>query len=273
MTARTTQRGITLLELMMALGIMGLMMFLGYYTVRAVSKSELRADTVEVGAALMAARNLATQSSMHHRVVFNLDEQMYRIEVCPDPVRLVPRDDEEDRIDPEVLERLAEQPDPLSAMASLGPSQQLGVSAILGSATEAESPEDMLDKAAAIEGVRIGSAKCGIAPASGGDSNNFDDPKSPNVHKLGGGGIKMRRIYVQHLREPVSTGEVSVNFFALGHAEKALIELADREGEQFTVLLHGLTGRVEVRDGAIDPDKHMRRNAIGDDVEDREEIR
>ena len=75
-------------------------------------------------------------------------------------------------------------------------------------------------------------------------------------------------MHVQHLEEPVTEGEVSINFFPLGHAEKALLEVADDEGTQYTVLLHGLTGRVEVRDGEVDPDKHMRRNAAGDEVDE-----
>ena len=67
----------------------------------------------------------------------------------------------------------------------------------------------------------------------------------------------------------VSSGEVSINFFPLGQSEKAMLELGDDSGEQYTVLVYGLTGRVELRDGAVDPDKHMRRNAAGDEEEDK----
>ncbi|HEU5059023.1 MAG TPA: hypothetical protein VFU21_20965 [Kofleriaceae bacterium] len=259
-----------MLELLVVLGVVGMAMFLGFYVVSSVTKSALRNDTVEVAAALKSAHNLAAQSGMHHRVVFDLDKQTYRVEVCPDPIQLR-RGDEEEKIDTEELEKLKEQPNPLQAASSMGIGPGLGG---LGSATEgvseAESPEAALKAAAALKGMRVGAARCGLAPVTGGDQLNAKDPQQPNVHQLDGSskGIKLRRVYVQHLREDVSSGEVSVNFFPLGHAEKALLELGDDEGSQYTVLVHGLTGRIEVRDGPVDPDKHMRRNAAGDEVDE-----
>ena len=259
----------TLLELLVVLGVIGMAMFLGYYLVSAVTKSALRDDTVEVAAALKGAHNLAAQSGMHHRVVFDLDKQTYRIEICPDPIQ-IKRGDQEEVIDKEALEQLKDQPNPLQAASNMGIGPGAGG---LGSSTEdvseAESPEAALKAAAALKGMRVGASRCGIAPASGGDSLNYKDPQQPNIHQLDsrGKGIKLRRVYVQHLREEVSSGEVSINFFPLGHAEKALLELGDDEGSQYTVLVHGLTGRIEVRDGPVDPDKHMRRNAAGDEEE------
>ena len=48
-----------------------------------------------------------------------------------------------------------------------------------------------------------------------------------------------------------------------------MIELADGS-DVFTVLVHGLTGRVELRDGEMrDPDEHMLRDAEGDKEEER----
>ena len=251
-----------MLEILLVVGLMGMLLVLGTYTVRAVTKSQLRADTVEVAAALKSTRNLAAQSGMHHRILFDLEQQTYRIEACPDPIQLVRGEDEEEKPDQEQLTRLAEQPNPLSA------GRTPGVGAALGEVSSAESPEAALKAAAALAGVRVGTARCGVAPASGGDAANFKDPQGPNLHRLSGDGITIRRVHVQHLQEPISKGEVSINFFPLGQAEKAMLELVDREGDQFTVLLHGLTGRVEVRDGEVDPDKHMRRNAAGDEVDE-----
>ena len=94
----------TLLELLVVLGVIGMAMFLGYYLVSAVTKSALRDDTVEVAAALKGAHNLAAQSGMHHRVVFDLDKQTYRIEICPDPIQ-IKRGDQEEVIDKEALEK------------------------------------------------------------------------------------------------------------------------------------------------------------------------
>jgi len=275
----------TLLEVMLVMGLMGLLLFIGSYTIGAVTKSALRSATTEVAAALRAARNLAAQSGVHHRVVFHVDQGTYQVEACPDPIQLQRGDDEEERPDQEALTRLAEQPNPLggptagqgqgvaglagalSALGGAGPTPGLG--AAVGEVAEAETPEQALKAAAAIAGVRVGTARCGVATGSGGDVGNCADRKTRNVHKLSGqGGISIRAVHVAHLSEPVKAGEVSIHFFPLGQAEKAMVELADRDGDQFTVLLHGLTGRVEVRDGEIDVDRHMRRNAAGDEVEE-----
>jgi hypothetical protein len=255
----------TLLEVLLVLGLMALLTVVGSYTVNAVSKSALRAGTVEVAAALRAARNLAAQTGMHHRIVFNLEQQSYQIEVCPDPIQLQRGGEEEDRPDTEELTRLAEQPNPLSGK----PGQQPGVSGSLGEVAQAESQEKALQAAAALAGLRVGTARCGVAPASGGDAANYKDPQAPNVHKLDtDSGVSIRRVHVQHLRDPIEKGEVSVHFFPLGQSEKAVLEMVDRDGDQFTVLLHGLTARVEVRDGEVDPDNHMRRDATGDTVDE-----
>jgi hypothetical protein len=268
----------TLLEVLLVLGLMGLLLVIGTWTLRGVAKTALRSDTVEVAAALKAARNLAAQSGMHHRVVFNLDQHTYQIEACPDPIQLR-KTEEEERPDPEALARLAEQPNPLGApgtgmgmagamMGALGggvPNLGTGSDEV----SQAESPEQALKASAALAGVRVGTARCGVAPASGGDRGNYADPARPNVHKLASdSGIVIRRVHVKHLRDPIERGEVSVHFFPLGMAEKAVLELVDRDGDQFTVLVHGLTGRIEVRGGEVDPDRHMRRDAAGDEVDE-----
>jgi len=271
----------TLLEVLLVMGLMGLLLVLGTYTVRAVTKSALRGDTTEVAAALKAAANLAAQSGVHHRVVFNLDQHTYQIEACPDPIQLRRGQDEEEKPDQEALARLAQQPNPLAAASGIGsagmaPAGMAGAMASLagpggagGGVAAAESPEQALKAAAALVGLRVGTARCGVAPASGGDMANFADAKLPNVHRLAtDDGISIRRVHVQHLRDPVTRGEVSIHFFPLGQAEKAMLELVDKEGEQFTVLVHGLTGRVEVVDGEVDPDRHMRRDAAGDEVDE-----
>lgn len=272
----------TLLEVLLVIGLIGLLMLLGTWTVRGVAKTALRADTVEVAAALKAARNLAAQSGLHHRVVFNLDEHTYQVEACPDPIQLRKHGEEEDRPDPEEIARLAQQPNPmaagggvaaglagmLSAMsAASGPAPDLGTGS--DEVAQAATPEQALKATAALAGVRVGTARCGVAPASGGDRGNYVDPARPNVHKLASeSGIAIRRVHVQHLRDPIERGEVSIHFFPLGQSEKAVLELVDRDGDQFSVLVHGLTGRIEVRDGEVDPDRHMRRDAAGDEVDD-----
>jgi hypothetical protein len=82
-------------------------------------------------------------------------------------------------------------------------------------------------------------------------------------------GVKVREVWVQHLEESVTGGQVSISFFPMGWAEKAIITLGDGR-TTYAIYLYGLTGRVEIKDGEPrNPDDHLLRNAKGEDEEER----
>jgi hypothetical protein len=84
-------------------------------------------------------------------------------------------------------------------------------------------------------------------------------------------GIKFKEIWVQHKDDSTTKGQVAIYFFPTGSAEKAVVEVTDGS-ETFTVLVAGLTGRVELKDGTLrDVDDHMMRNALGEKDKPREE--
>ena len=71
------------------------------------------------------------------------------------------------------------------------------------------------------------------------------------------------------LREPVKDSIVSVNFFPLGYAEKAAIEIVNKSGDQYTLLVSRMTGRVQFREGEPDIDEFMHRDGAGDSEDER----
>ena len=80
---------------------------------------------------------------------------------------------------------------------------------------------------------------------------------------------KIQQIYVQHLPDPVSSGLVAIYFFPMGSAEKAIVEVGDGD-KTFTITVSGLTGMVEMRDGALrDPEDFLMRDATGEKVQER----
>jgi hypothetical protein len=82
--------------------------------------------------------------------------------------------------------------------------------------------------------------------------------------------IRFKQIWVQHKDDRVTKGQVAIYFFPTGTATKSVVEISDGSAV-FTVLVHGLTGRVELRDGALrDPEDHMLRNVMGDKTAKRE---
>ena len=252
------ERGITLIELMLTLAVIGVMFAVVSAGLNKVNKTELRDNTVRVASSLRAAFNMATLSGVHHRVVFDLDKQVYRIEACPDNPKLYRTDVEEVIPDPAKLEELfdkvkqkAEQVASTSIAGGLG-----------GDVSPGESPEALLKAAAALEGLQIGTARCAPPTLPTGDADgrgairNIDNAK-----------VKIRRIHVAHLEDPITSGSVSINFFPMGSAEKAVIEIGSERETEYYLLVHRLTGQVELKQGDYDPDHHMRRDGAGDDDE------
>lgn len=235
----------TLLEIMIVLAVIGSVTALGISMVRRVTSADLRKQAAEVAAVLKTTYNMATQSGMHHRVLFDLDEQTFRIEACEDHLKIrKDDDDEEDEVDPEDLARLLERR-PTSDRAK--------------EILEAATPEEAVHQAAALEGTRIGAARCRVPERPTGDADGRGA-----VRKVATGlGVKIGQIHVQHKDKPVVDGSVSINFFPLGYAEKAVIEVTAKDGTQRAVLIHRLTGRIELKRDKYDADLHMRRDVAG----------
>src|SRR5678815_5418356 len=61
-------------------------------------------------------------------------------------------------------------------------------------------------------------------------------------------GVKFKEVWVEHRDDSTTKGRVAIYFFPIGSAEKTVIELTDGS-EVFTVLVFGLSGRVELHDG------------------------
>jgi type II secretory pathway pseudopilin PulG len=250
------------LELLIVLALMGLVAFLGYSGFQSLTSAALVEDTNDLVAVLRRTQVLAVEAGRPARVVLDFDKQGYWVEVCTGDATLR-RTKEESKLDPE--ERAKALEDARRKIALL-PAGQL----------EADSPEAEARMALALAGDETGGRTCvpvdqveELKEIITGDAEG-----RALVRKLRTGrDVKLREVWVQHLDDSVDDGQVSVNFFPLGWAEKAIIELGDGRSVH-TILLHGATGRLEVIDGKLaDPDDHMLRQADGEREKDREEAR
>ncbi len=248
-----TEAGITLIEIMVVLAIMGagMALFLGGNLLKS-DEARLREASMEVLATLRAAHNMATMSGKHHRVVFDLKAQSYHVEVCAGDQTLV-RGDEEEVVDQDELEKLRER------------MEQPVTSDFNQEVIEASTPDEAVRAAAALAGIRLGTTRC--QPAT--DTFSGQKSKNGNRHALDTGrGLHIAEIHVQHLHDAVKDGKVSINFFPVGSAEKAVIRVSNKAGDENTIVLHGITSRVEYRQGEVEIEDHMRRNGVGDKVDD-----
>jgi len=106
---------------------------------------------------------------------------------------------------------------------------------------------------------------CQVPVLPNGDADGRGNERSMNTEDE----IKLRRIVVQHLEEPALDGIVTIHFFPLGNAEKAMIVVGDDDNNFYSVLLHPFTGRVDIKKGEVDADEFMRRDGAGNKVDER----
>lgn len=243
----------TVLELIIVIGIAGLVVGLFYTGIRYISGADLREDTVEVAAVLRAAYNMSTTTRKHHRVVFDLDEQTYKIEACDADIKLHFGE----------RERLLEERD-IEALQELSERGPEGV--LPEDLAKVVTPEQAAKTAAALSGTKLEQATCKAPELPTGDADGRGTERSIRTDR----DIKIRSITVQHLEDDQSRGIVHINFFPLGRAEKAIVEIGDDDGNTYSLLVHGLTGRVEFVEGRVDPDEHMMRRADGERADDRD---
>jgi prepilin-type N-terminal cleavage/methylation domain-containing protein len=255
---RRAQKGLTLLEIMVVLAIMGGAMFLMRTGFRAFTKADLVENSTELAAVLRRTSQLAIEHGQLHRVLIDLDKNAYVVEVCEGQTTIqrneLVRPDEEER--KRALEKGKER---LSAGSTSG----AGETALAGG-----DPETAARRAMAIAGHHVADKVCAPVPdPSSGDATGKGWLRTLRSQK----GIKFKEIWVQHRDDSVTKGQVAIYFFPLGSAEKAIVEITDGD-EIFTILVYGLTGRVELRDGTLrDVNDHMMRNAMGDKDAKRED--
>jgi type II secretory pathway pseudopilin PulG len=243
----------TVLELMIVLAIIGGGAVLVRSGFRLITKADLVENSTELAAILRRTNQLAVEHGEMHRVVFDLDKQVYVVEVCQGATAI--QRNEAVRVDEEAKKRALDK----------------GRSRMQGVPTDvlASDPEDAAKRATAMAGHHIADRMCAPATDSiSGDATGKGWVRALRVNK----GIKFKKIWVQHRDDPVAKGQVAIYFFPIGAAEKAVIELTDGD-EVFTVLVYGLSGQVQLRDGQLaDVNDHMLRNVMGDKDAKREDI-
>jgi prepilin-type N-terminal cleavage/methylation domain-containing protein len=255
--ARThSQRGITLLEIMVVLAILAMAMIALRTAFRVVTKADLVENSTELAALMKRTQQLSVETAMLHRITFDMDKGIYVVEQCQGTTTiqqneaLRPDDEKVKRAEEKGRERLKNVPQ--QALTS--------------------DPEAATKQALALAGHHIADRMCTpVEDGLSGDVEHDTHPERAWVRTLRAGkGIKFKEIWVQHRDDSATKGQVAVYFFPSGSAEKAVVELTDGS-ETFSVLVFGLTGRVVLKDGELrDVDDHMLKNPLGDKDKERD---
>ncbi|MBX3158718.1 MAG: hypothetical protein KF773_22305 [Deltaproteobacteria bacterium] len=251
----------TVLELMIVIAILGMLLFLLRAGLRVLTKADLVENATEMATLLKRTSDLAIENGEMHRVVIDMEKGLYTVEVCHGATTIF-RNEQVRNDDPRLKDKIDRGKERLSQLPQ--------------DALAAGDPDEATKRASAVAGHHVADRQC--QPVQGGVSGIAVKEKQEDEPELGEWtrrlsvkkGIKFKEVWVQHQTDSSTKGQVAIFFFPVGSAEKAVIEITD-DSDTFTVLVHGLTGRVELRDGRLrDVDDHMMRNAMGDKDAKRE---
>jgi hypothetical protein len=265
----------TVLELMVVLAIMGGGVVLVRTGFRQLTKADLVESSTELSAMLKRTAQLAIEKGEMHRVMFDVDQQLYAVEICQGSTTIhrnekVRGDAKKEK---EALTRGQERLRgvPMEAIA--------------------QDAEAATKHAMAIAGHHIADRVCSpvdekeVSGMTSGHDEKTTDENGKTIRKIRGDkdsrtnltwvrslrpGIKFKEIWVQHKDESTTKGQIAIYFWPTGSSEKAVIEVTD-DSETFTVLVHGLTGRVQLKDGTLESvDDHMLRDVKGEKDPERD---
>jgi prepilin-type N-terminal cleavage/methylation domain-containing protein len=257
MQRRSRHSGMTILEMMIVLAILALLLVLARTGFRVLTKADLVEDATELSAIMRRASQLAIEHGELHRVRIDLDKHAYIVEICQGATA-IQRNEVIKRADDEDTRRAIERGKDRLRL-------NMGSDSFAGG-----DAEEATKRAIAVAGQHIQDRSC--VPATDtftGDAEGKGWARQLRVGK----GVKFKRIYVAHRDGSIDKGDVAVYFFPNGASEKAVVEMTDGS-EVFTVLVYGLTGRVELRDGELaNIDDHMLKNVMGDRDAKREDTK
>jgi general secretion pathway protein H len=225
--ARTASGGFTLLEMMLVLGLVGLLAVSVVTGFRSFAKSELRGSASKLAGAIRYLFDRASTTGKTHRLVFDFEAGKYWAEVSDDRF-FMPRERETDesrlKEAEEEAERLKEEKEAEELSSSSSESDEL-------IDPSRYQPTEWKPKRARFE--------------------MFAEQALKTVQVKN---AKLAGLFTPRYAVPVSTGKGYLYFFPLGQTEPAVIHISDPEGESFfSLLVHPLNGRVQVMGGYVEP--------------------
>jgi general secretion pathway protein H len=210
-------RAFSLVEMMVVVAIIGLLMGGVVYGFRSITKSELRGSASKLAGAIRYCFDRSVTTGSYYRLVLDLDGNKYWAERSDDRFYLT-RTKEETAGRGQAYDEAAEEKKIAAdekkfddEMASRG-----GVAATLDPPPRPKRAKFQTFKDAALPQVKLGKA-------------HFFD------------------VFTTRQREPYSKGRAYLYFFPDGHTENAMIRLTDGGDSWYSLVVHPLSGRVEVK--------------------------
>ena len=219
---RSSARGFTLIEMMIALVIVALITVVSVRGLRSFAKTDLRATATRMAGSIRYLFDRASTTGRVHRLVLDFDNGKYWAEVSDDQFILGSGKETEESRKIEAAKIAKEEEIKRQAAereASFGASQ----------IPTRYMPKPFMPKRAKFDAFRETSVK-------------------PVTLKSG---VLLADIYTPRLLTPLATGKGYVYFFPMGMTEAAVIHLSDGKETFYSLIVHPLTGRVSVKNAFV----------------------
>jgi len=206
---------------MVVIAIVGLLLGASVYGFRSIAKSDLRSSSAKLAGAIRYCFDRAVTTGSYFRLVLDIDGNKYWAERSDDRTYL-------------------------NAGKELSPGK--------GEALDVQA----LEKKQAEDDAKLQE----MATSVGGQMVNLDPPPKPKRAKFQTfkdttlpqvklTRAKMFDVFTPRQREPYLKGRAYLYFFPDGHTERAIVRLHDGD-DFYSLVVHPLTGRVEVLSGKVD---------------------
>lgn len=214
---RNVPRGFTLLEVGIAVGLAGLMLAIAVPSINAVTAAELKETTGMLQGLLRDTYARAALSGNSHRVVMDLGQRTYWVEASQGGV-VMPRT----RISPN-----------REGVVILDP-----VDERIEDITDSTDVEDRTK----VELYRNPTWEKVTFPGK----DSLDENRAQKLPS----DVLFKRVWVDHLEDFATAGQVAIHFFPGGYTQEAIITLTDdaEDGRTLTLITQPLTGEIWVQE-------------------------
>ena len=285
--ARATQRGMTLIEVMVVLLIIATVVSGVALGTGALTSSKMRSSAQTLAAACRFAYSRAVTQGVTARVVLDFGKRTIQVQETTGRV-VLQRDDEtgsglhrEDApdLDPDAGQDDVQAPvmAPLgqggAAGSAIGDALGLnsGGSMSAGNMTSTSSSGGLLGMMSSMSGGQItdpflaAMAQGATGDVTGGKAGYRGPKFEPSEGSSGEpreleGGISFKKVFSPHEPKPREDGKAYIYFFPGGVTEHAIIQLTDGDEENenvYSIEVHPLTGRAVIHDSEVEPEEEL----------------
>ncbi len=214
-------RGFTLVEILVVVAIVGLAMGASVYAFRSVAKSELRGSASKLAGAIRYCFDRAITTGSYYRIVLDLDGNKYWAERSEERMYLTAGKEN-----------------------SPGRGQAFDLQA-------EEQKRDEEDRKLQELSTSVGGALVTIDPPPKPKRAKFQTFKDTTLPQVKLKRARLFDVFTPRQREPYVKGRAYLYFFPDGHTERAIVRINDGD-DFYSLVVHALTGRVEVMSGKVD---------------------